>query len=315
MEKDSKIFVAGHRGMVGQAVTKVLQKAGYQELLLRDRQSLDLCRQEQVADFFAAEKPEYVFLAAAKVGGILANQQAPAEFLYQNLMIAANIIHASYQHGVKKLINLGSSCIYPKEAPQPIKEEYLLTGPLEPTNEAYAIAKIAAIKLCASYNQQYGTDYLSAMPCNLYGPGDNFHLKHSHLIPALIRKFADAVSSGGKEVVLWGDGTPRREFLFSEDVADAAVFLMENFSAEQLGICINVGSGTDYEIREIAEKVADLVGFDGKIVWDQTYPNGTMRKLMDSEKLRQLGWRPKVSLEEGLSCLLGEYRSGEIRIR
>ncbi|WGK68707.1 GDP-L-fucose synthase [Candidatus Haliotispira prima] len=321
MEKDSRIFVAGHRGMVGSAILQELQRRGYSNLLTAERRELDLCRQDQVQEFFTGKRPEYVFLAAAKVGGIMANQSYPADFIYVNTLIAANVINAAYGSGVTKLLNLGSSCIYPRETPQPMKEEYLLSGPLEQTNDAYAIAKISAIKMCDAYNRQYGCNFISAMPCNLYGPNDNFHLQNSHLLPALVRKMADAHAGGAQdrggedcgEVVLWGDGTPRRELLFSEDLADAVIFLMEHQDVQDVGEFINIGSGYDIEIRELADTVADIVGFRGRIRWDRSYPNGTMRKLMDCSKIRALGWKPKVGLDEGIRRLFEVYRSGSYR--
>lgn len=313
MKADSKIFIAGHGGMVGSAIQRVLEKRGYTHIITAGRTELDLCQQSQVQEFFEAQRPEYVFLAAAKVGGIHANNSYPADFLYINAMIATNIIHSAYLSGVKKLLNLGSSCIYPREAPQPLKEEYLLTSPLEKTNEAYAIAKIMAIKLCHSYNQQYGCNFISAMPCNLYGPNDNFHLENSHLLPALVRKMADAKTAGKDEVVLWGDGTPRRELLFSEDLAEALVFLMENCDKDAVGEFINVGSGLDHSISEIAEIVRSVVGYEGKIKWDSSYPNGTMRKLMDCSKIHQLGWQHSTALNQGVARLLETYQSGKYR--
>ena len=315
MNKDSRIFVAGHRGMVGSAILQELQRRGYQNIICAERLELDLCEQAQVRDYFSIHAPEYVFLSAAKVGGIVANQKYPADFIYINTLIAANIIDAAYRNGVSKLLNLGSSCIYPREAPQPMKEESLLTGPLESTNAAYAMAKITAIKMCHAYNQQYGCNFISAMPCNLYGPNDNFDLQNSHLLPALVRKMADAVDEGREEVTLWGDGTPRREFLFSEDLANAAIFLMEHSNAVEIGEFINVGSGYDLEIRELAALVAEIVGFCGRIRWDDHYPNGTVRKLMDSKRLRNLGWQPQVGLREGITRLLGAYRAGNYRER
>lgn len=313
MEQDAKIFVAGHGGMVGSAILHSLRQRGYCNLLTAGREELDLCQQDQVRQFFAARRPQYVFLAAAKVGGILANQSYPADFLYTNTLIAANVIDAAWRSGVQKLLNLGSSCIYPREAPQPIRESDLLGGPLEQSNQAYAIAKIAAIALCSAYNRQHQCNFISAMPCNLYGPNDNFHLQHSHLLPALVRKMADAVRQSRDEVVLWGDGSPRRELLYSEDLADAAIFLMNRCDAGDIGELINIGSGWDLEIRQLADKVAQIVGYRGQIRWDRSYPNGTMRKLMDCSKIRALGWKPKVSLEQGIAHLLAAYRSGNYR--
>ena len=298
----AKIFVAGHRGLVGSAIVRRLQAEGANNLLLRTRQQLDLTDQAAVAAFFAAEKPEYVFLAAAKVGGIQANNTRPAEFLYENLAIQANVIHSAWVHGAKKLCFLGSSCIYPKLAPQPLKEDYLLTGPLEPTNEWYAIAKIAGIKQCQAYRRQYGFDAISLMPTNLYGPGDNFDLQNSHVLPALIRKFHEAKLAGAPEVVIWGSGTPLREFLHVDDMADASVFLMRNYSEEQF---VNVGSGEDLSIRDLAGLVADVVGYSGRIVNDASKPDGTPRKLMDVSRLRAMGWAPRIGLREGIE---GAYR-------
>ena len=301
MNKDSKILVAGHTGLVGSAVTRMLKKGGYGNLALRSYPGIDITNQQAVEELFSAEKPEYVFLCAAKVGGIMANSTYPAEFIYQNIMIAANVIHGSFRHGVKKLLNLGSSCIYPRNAPQPLREDALLTSPLEPTNEAYAIAKIAAIKLCRYYNEQYGTEFLSVMPTNLYGPGDNFDLETSHVLPALIRRFHDAKEKGMSEVALWGTGSPLREFLFVDDLADAVVFVMENLHAREIGEFINIGAGWDLAIRELAELVAGVVGFKGRICWDASKPDGTPRKIMDSSRINGLGWKPKVGLQEGVS--------------
>lgn len=301
MNKDSKILVAGHTGLVGSAVTRRLKKGGYGNLALRSYPGIDITNQQAVEELFSAEKPEYVFLCAAKVGGIMANSTYPAEFIYQNIMIAANVIHGSFRHGVKKLLNLGSSCIYPRNAPQPLREDALLTSPLEPTNEAYAIAKIAAIKLCRYYNEQYGTDFLSVMPTNLYGPGDNFDLETSHVLPALIRRFHEAKEKGTPEVVLWGTGSPLREFLFVDDLADAVVFVMENLHASDIGEFINIGAGWDIAIRELAELMAGVVGFEGRICWDTAKPDGMPRKLMDSSRLNGLGWKPKIGLQEGVS--------------
>lgn len=299
MDLHSRIYVAGHRGLVGSAIMRRLDALGYERIITRSHGELDLTRQADVEAFFARERPEYVFLAAARVGGIGANSTYPAQFIYDNLAIALNIIHASWKSGVTKLLNLGSSCIYPKMAPQPLKEEYLLSGPLEPTNEAYAVAKIAAIRLCKHFNDQYDTDFISAMPTNLYGPGDNYDLEGSHVLPAMIRKFHEATLTGGL-VVLWGDGSPWREFLYSEDLADAAVFLMENCDYKEVGEFINVGAGRELQIRDLARIVADVTGYRGEIVWDTSKPNGTPRKLMDSSRLRALGWSPKVELEQGI---------------
>jgi len=307
--RDASIFVAGHRGLVGSAIVRQLQAEGAQRLILRTRQELDLTDQAAVEAFFASDKPEYVFLAAAKVGGILANDSYPAEFLRDNLAIQTNVIHSAWRHGVRKLCFLGSSCIYPKLAPQPLKEESLLTGPLEPTNEWYAIAKIAGIKMCQAYRRQYGFDAISLMPTNLYGPGDNFDLKTSHVLPALIRKFHEAKEQGAREVVIWGTGTPRREFLHVDDLAAAAVFLMKNYSDEQF---INVGSGEDLTIRELAEMVAQVVGYTGSIVTDPSKPDGTPRKLMDVSRLSTLGWSPRIPLREGIERTYGEFQAAHV---
>ena len=306
MKISDKIYLAGHRGLVGSAILRRLGAKGYTNIVARSHAELDLERQAAVEAFFEAERPNYVILAAAKVGGIGANSSLPAEFIYDNLAVALNVIHSSYKYGVKKLLNLGSSCIYPKMAPQPLKEEYLLSGPLEPTNEAYAIAKIAAIRLCKHYNQQYGTNFISAMPTNLYGPGDNYDLQGSHVLPAMIRKFHEA-KAAGSEVTLWGDGSPYREFLHSDDLADAAVTLMEDFDAEDLGELINVGSQSELTIKELAQKVAKVVGYTGPIHWDTDKPNGTPRKLMDSSRLFGLGWRPKIGLDEGIAGAYGDF--------
>jgi GDP-L-fucose synthase len=297
MDKNAKIFIAGHRGLVGSAIWKKLQEHGFTQLIGRTRAELDLLDTNAVRQFFAREKPAYVFDAAAKVGGIHANNSYPALFLYENLEIQNNLIHSAYLAGVKKFLFLGSSCIYPKLAPQPMKEEALLTGPLEATNEWYAIAKIAGIKMCQSYRRQYGCDFISAMPTNLYGPHDNYDLQNSHVLPALIRKFHEAKVSGQREVVCWGTGSPFREFLYSEDLAEACVFLMTHYSEEQF---INVGSGSEISIKALAETVGRIIGFEGNIVWDSSKPDGTPRKLMDSSRLFALGWRPKVNLEEGI---------------
>ncbi|QWK22936.1 GDP-L-fucose synthase [Thermus antranikianii] len=297
MDKGSKIYVAGHRGLVGSAILRKLRAEGYTNLVTRTRQELDLRDQAAVNRFFEEERPEYVFLAAAKVGGILANSTCPADFIRDNLLIQTHVIDAAYRYGVKKLLFLGSSCIYPKHAPQPLKEGYLLTGPLEPTNEPYAVAKIAGIKMCQAYRRQYGFNAISLMPTNLYGPGDNFDLQTSHVLPALIRKFHEAKEEGRKEVVVWGTGTPRREFLHVDDLADAALFLMKHYESEEI---INVGVGEDISIRELAELIARIVGFEGEIVYDTTKPDGTPRKLLDTSRLFALGWRPKIPLEEGI---------------
>lgn len=297
MEKNAKIYVAGHRGMVGSAIVRKLQAEGYHNLVLRTSSELDLRNQNQVENFFNSEKPEFVFLAAAKVGGIMANNTYRADFLYENLMIESNVIHQSYVHQVKKLLFLGSSCIYPKLAPQPLKEEYLLSGYLEETNEPYAIAKIAGIKLCESYRRQYGCDFISAMPTNLYGPNDNYDLEKSHVIPALIRKFHEAKINNAPTVEVWGSGKPLREFMHVDDLADACLFLMEKYNQ---GGFINVGTNIELSIKELAELVQDVVKYHGKIVWDGTKPDGTPRKLMNVEKLNNLGWKFKIQLQTGL---------------
>lgn len=298
MEKSSKIFVAGGQsGLVGTAIVRNLREKGFTDILVRTRKEVDLLDQNSVRSFFEKEKPEYVFLAAAKVGGIWANNTQKADFIYDNLQIQTNVIHSAWKYGVKKLVFLGSSCIYPKHAKQPIKEEYFMTGPLEETNDAYAVAKIAGIKMCQSFNDQYKTHFISVMPTNLYGPNDNFDLTGSHVLPAMIRKFHDAKTRGDTEVVLWGDGTPRREFLYVDDMADAVVFLMEQYDSSEI---INIGCGQDQTIKELAEMVQHVVGFKGKIVWDTTKPNGTPRKQLDVARLFALGWKPTVSLKDGI---------------
>ncbi len=304
MDKNAKIYVAGHLGMVGSAIVRNLQSKGYTNIIGKSIQELDLTRQIEVENFFESEKPEYVFLAAAKVGGIFANDTYPAEFIYINLQIQNNVIHSAYKSGVKKLCFLGSSCIYPKYAPQPMKEEYLLDGKLEPTNEAYAVAKIAGIKMCQAYNKQYGTNYISVMPTNLYGYNDNFDLNTSHVVPALIRKFIEAKLSGSKEVVIWGTGKPRREFLFVDDMADACVFLMQQYNSSEI---INIGVGTDVSIEELANVIREEVGYKGSICYDTTKPDGTPRKLLDVSKLHSLGWQAKTSLREGIRKTIQWY--------
>ena len=297
MDKTAKIYVAGHRGLVGSAILGRLQAEGYDNLVVRTSAELDLRNQAAVAGFFAQEKPEYVFLAAARVGGIVANNIFPAEFLYDNLMIQTNVIHHAWLNGARKLLFLGSTCIYPKLAPQPIKEEYLLTGPLEPTNEAYAIAKIAGIKMCQSYNRQYGTRFISAMPTNLYGPNDNFDLETSHVLPALIRKFHEAKLSQAETVTIWGSGTPTREFIHVNDVAEASCFLMKSYEGNDI---VNIGSGEEVTIRELALRIKKVVGFDGELIFDASKPDGTPRKLSDVTRLRSLGWKHSIGLDEGL---------------
>ena len=335
MEIDAKIYVAGHRGLVGSAIMRKLKKLGYINIITRTHKELDLTKQADVEAFFEKERPEYVFLAAARVGGILANNTYKADFIYNNIMIAANVIHAAYKYGVKKLLNLGSSCIYPKFAPQPLKEEYLLTGSLEPTNEPYAIAKISAIKLCRYFNEQYGTKFMSVMPTNLYGPNDNFDLETSHVLPALIRKFhlaklllkkdfdmikkdlaiySSVSFSSEKEIVdylkkhgifsnyvtLWGTGSPYREFLYVDDLAEACIFLMRNYDAKDIGEFVNIGAGKDIQIKELAKLVKEIVNFKGEIKWDTTKPDGTPRKLLNVSKIHQLGWAPNITLKEGI---------------
>jgi GDP-L-fucose synthase len=321
MEKHDKIYIAGHRGLVGSALLRNLRDRGYAHLCTRSHAELDLTDQKATADFFAQEKPAYVFLAAARVGGILANNTYPAEFIRDNLAIQTNIIHSAYQNGVTRLLFLGSSCIYPKLAPQPMREDYLLTGPLEPTNRAYALAKIAGIEMCWSYNRQYGTRYLAVMPTNLYGPGDNYDLNGSHVIPALIRKFHEAKQRGDRQVVVWGTGTPRREFLYSEDMAEACVYLMnlpddsfgrllgsdETVSGKFEPPLVNIGVGEDVTIGELAALVKQAVGFEGEIVFDASKPDGTPRKLLDVTRLNALGWRASVPLQSGLAKAYADF--------
>ena len=305
MNINSKIYVAGNTGLVGSAITRCLQKNGYSNLIFRDIKDLDLRRQQEVEDFFAKEQPEYVFLSAAKVGGILANNTYPAQFIYDNLMIATNIIHAARLFHVKKLLFLGSSCIYPKMATQPIKEEYLLTGSLEPTNEAYAIAKIAGLELCKFYRREYGCNFISAMPTNLYGINDNFDLENSHVLPALIRKFHEAKINGKEEVVIWGTGSPKREFLYVDDLANALLFLMQHYESEEP---VNIGTGEDIAISELVEIVKEVTGFTGKIVYDTSKPDGTPRKWLDVSKIHSLGWKHKTGLVEGVGKVYEWYR-------
>ncbi|MGC2062684.1 MAG: GDP-L-fucose synthase [Thermodesulfovibrionales bacterium] len=296
MDKNSKIYVAGHRGLVGSAIVRRLRAEGYGNLVVRTSGELDLTRQGDVEKFFGTERPEYVFLAAARVGGILANNTFRADFIYQNLMIQSSVIHSSYIHGVTKLLFLGSSCIYPRLCPQPIKEEYLLTGLLEPTNEPYAVAKIAGIRMCQAYNSQYGTNYISVMPTNLYGINDNFDLETSHVLPAMIRKFHEARAKAAP-VLLWGSGSPRREFLNVDDLADASVFLMNSYNSSEI---INVGTGIEFTIMELAEKIRKVVGFEGEVIWDRSKPDGTPRKILDCGRLSSLGWKAKISMTEGI---------------
>lgn len=306
MNKEAKIFIAGHRGMVGSAIHRKLTSLGYTNIVTRTSLELDLRIQERVNEFFEAERPEYVFLAAAKVGGILANNTYRADFIYENIMIQSNIIHSSYATGVKKLMFLGSSCIYPKLAPQPLKEEYLLTGLLEPTNEPYAIAKIAGIKMCDAYRSQYGCDFISVMPTNLYGPNDNYDLQNAHVLPSLVRKFHEAKLTNSPEVSIWGSGSPKREFLHADDLADACVFLMNTYSEEGL---VNIGTGDDISISDLALMIKEVVGYEGAIVYDASKPDGTPRKLMDVSKLAELGWKYTISLKKGLEMVYQDYQS------
>lgn len=320
MDKSAKIYVSGHRGLVGSALLRRLQAKGYNNLVTRTHTELDLTEQQAVREFFAREKPEYVLLAAARVGGIHANNTYPAEFIQQNLAIQTNIIHEAWRSGVHHLLFLGSSCIYPKECPQPIKEEYLLTGPLEPTNRPYALAKIAGIEMCHAYNRQYGTRYIAAMPTNLYGPGDNYDLNNSHVLPALIRKMHEAKVNGAKEVVVWGTGTPKREFLYSEDMADACIHLLgadkeliRSIYNDQTPPLVNVGCGEDLTIRELAELVSGVVGFEGQLVFDSTKPDGTKRKLMDVSRINSMGWKPTVTLRNGIALAYEDFMERQIQ--
>ncbi len=310
MEKNSKIYVAGHRGMVGSAIVRELQRQGYTNIITRTHAELDLTRQEQVEAFFAQERPEYVFLAAAKVGGIIANQSALADFMYENMMLEMNVIHAAWKNGCKKLEFLGSSCIYPRLAPQPMKEDCLLTSALEPTNEAYALAKISGLKYCEYLNRQYGTDFISLMPTNLYGPNDNYHPTHSHVLPALIRRFHEAKEQGLKEVTCWGDGSPLREFLYVDDLANLCVFLMENYSGNET---VNAGSGKEITIKSLTELVAKVVGYEGAILWDTSKPNGTPRKLLDVSKSAAMGWTAQTSLEDGIRLAYEDFLNNPMR--
>ena len=310
MEKDAKIYVAGHRGMVGSAICRELERQGYTNIITRTHAQLDLCRQDAVETFFAEEKPTYVFLAAAKVGGIQANSEAPADFMYQNMMLEMNAIHAAWENGCKKLEFLGSSCIYPRLAPQPMNEDCLLTSPLEETNEAYALAKIAGLKYCAYLNKQYGTDYISVMPTNLYGPNDNYHPEHSHVLPALIRRFHEAKEVCASTVTCWGDGSPLREFLYVDDLANLCVFLMNHYSGDET---VNAGSGKEVSIRELAEMVARVVTYRGEILWDTTKPNGTPRKLLDVSKAAALGWQYTTELEDGIRLAYEDFLNNPVR--
>lgn len=304
MNKDCRVYIAGHRGMVGSAIMRKLQKEGFTNIAVRTSAELDLKDQSAVVNFFEQERPEYVFMAAAKVGGILANSTYKAEFIYDNMMIQNNVIHQSYKFGVKKLLFLGSSCIYPKLAPQPLKEEYLLTGELEPTNEPYAIAKIAGIKMCDAYRSQYGCNFISAMPTNLYGPNDNYDLQTSHVLPALLRKFHDAKQNGNEEVVVWGSGAPLREFLHVDDLAEACYFLMQTYNESGH---VNVGVGIDISIRDLALMIKEIVGYAGKLKWDSTKPDGTPRKLMDVSKINSMGWKASIKLEDGIRSVYQNY--------
>ena len=310
MKKDAKIYVAGHRGMVGSAIVRELRRQGYTNLVVRTHRELDLTRQADVEDFFAAEKPEYVFHPAGKVGGIVANQNALADFLYENMMMEMNVIHAAWKNGVKKLEFLGSSCIYPKMAPQPMKESCLLTSALEPTNEGYALAKISGLKYCEYLNRQYGLDYISVMPTNLYGPNDNYHPEHSHVLPALIRRFHEAKEAGLPSVTCWGDGSPLREFLYVDDLANLCVFLMNHYSGNET---VNAGTGKELTIRELTELVAKVVGYTGEILWDTSRPNGTPRKLLDVSKATALGWTYHTELEDGIRLAYQDFLTNPMR--
>ena len=310
MKKESKIYVAGHRGMVGSAIVRELTRQGYANIITRSHAELDLCRQDAVEAFFASEQPEYVFLAAAKVGGIVANQSALADFMYDNMILEMNVIHSAWQCGCKKLLFLGSSCIYPRLAPQPMTESCLLTGELEKTNEAYALAKISGLKYCEFLNRQYGTDYISVMPTNLYGPNDNYHPEHSHVLPALIRRFHEAKESGAEVVTCWGDGSPLREFLYVDDLANLCVFLMEHYSGNET---VNAGTGKELSIKALTELVAKTVGYEGRIEWDTTRPNGTPRKLLDVSKAAALGWTYKTELEEGVALAYRDFLENPVR--
>ena len=310
MEKDARIYVAGHRGMVGSAIVRELERQGYTNILTRTHKELDLTRQEAVDRFFAGEKPEYVFLAAAKVGGIAANVSALADFMYENMMLEMNVIHAALRNGCRKLLFLGSSCIYPRMAPQPMKEDCLLTGELEKTNEAYALAKISGLKYCEFLNRQYGTDFISVMPTNIYGPNDNYHPEHSHVLPALIRRFHEAKEAGLKEVTCWGDGSPLREFLYVDDLADLCVFLMNNYSGNEI---VNAGTGKELSIKDLTELVAKAIGYTGEILWDTSKPNGTPRKLLDVSKAAALGWTYRTELEEGIRLAYDDFLNNPVR--
>ena len=310
MDKNGKIYVAGHRGMVGSAIVRALEKSGYNNIITRTHKELDLTRQDAVEDFFAKEKPDYVFLAAAKVGGIVANNEAPADFLYDNMILEMNVVHSAFRNNVKKLMFLGSSCIYPRMCPQPIKEEYLLTSSLEQTNEAYALSKISGLKYCEYLNRQYHTDYISVMPTNLYGPNDNYHPTHSHVLPALIRRFHEAKVNNLPYVTCWGTGKPLREFLYVDDLADACVYLMNNYSGNET---VNLGSGKELSIKELTELVAKVIGYKGEVRWDTSKPDGTPRKLLDVSKLESLGWHYKTELEEGIRLSYEDFLNNPVR--
>ncbi len=310
MEKDAKIYVAGHKGMVGSAIVRSLRAQGYENTITRSHSELDLIRQNEVEDFFSCERPEYVFLAAAKVGGIAANSAHLADFMYENMVLEMNVIHSAWKNGCKKLMFLGSSCIYPRMAPQPMKEDCLLTGELEKTNEAYALAKISGLKYCEYLNRQYKTDYISVMPTNLYGPNDNYHPEHSHVLPALIRRFHEAKEKGLKEVYCWGTGSPLREFLYVDDLADACVYLMNNYSGNET---VNIGTGKEITIRELTELVARIIGYEGEIKWDPSRPDGTPRKLLDVSKLNELGWHYKTELEDGIRLTYEDFLNNPMR--
>ncbi len=310
MDKNARIYVAGHKGMVGSAIIRELQRQGYNNLVTRIHTELDLTRQEAVEDFFKTEKPEYVFHSAGKVGGIVANNKLPADFMYENMMMEMNVIHSAFKAGVRKLEFLGSSCIYPKLAPQPMTESCLLTSALEPTNEAYALAKISGLKYCSYLNRQYGTDFISVMPTNLYGPNDNYHPEHSHVLPALIRRFHEAKESGATSVTCWGDGSPLREFLYVDDLANFCVFVMNNYSGDET---INAGTGKELTIKSLTELVAKVVGYEGEILWDTSKPNGTLRKLLDVSKATELGWKYKTELEEGIRRSYADFQNNPMR--
>lgn len=310
MNKNDKIFVAGHRGLVGSAIKRELEKKGYTNIVTRTHKELDLTDSKAVSEFFEAEKPDYVILSAAKVGGIQGNNTFPVEFFTENMKIQLNVITNAFKQNVKKLLFLGSSCIYPKNAPQPMKEEYLLSSKLEKTNEMYALAKISGLKLCASYNREYNTDYISVMPCNLYGLNDNYDTKNAHVLPMLVRRFHEAKEAGLKEVTVWGTGTPLREFMYAGDLAKAVVYLMENKSAKEIGEFINIGTGTEVTILELAQMIKKIVGFEGELVFDKSKPNGTMRKLMDVSRINNLGWKAETSLEEGIKIVYNDFLTG-----